>query len=285
MPYVKSNIPGEFYMETITHQIFTPEERSDILKRLIAEAKADDRIAGSMLLGSGAEGFLDRYSDIDFCAVVVNEDAIEAVYKDWGERLCTLFDIFKSDDNQHRFLWVLLLNNFLEVDFSVKGLSTLRATASRWKVLYDKTDRINETMCSTWETRNIPDKRDFYLSRLNSIWYFVIRTVIDIKRGRLWKAWHGIEEIRQKTCELRGLREGVAARRFLEVDQLSKNFLAGIEETLIVRLDPKELRRALTAASELFFREAQHFDAELGLHESKRMQEKVEQYQLLIDKQ
>jgi len=60
--------------------LFTPLEREKILHQLVANLETDPRIVGVVLVGSGAIGFTDRFSDIDMVAVVNPKSSIQIVF-------------------------------------------------------------------------------------------------------------------------------------------------------------------------------------------------------------
>ena len=68
-----------------TH-LCTPEERRTVLRSIEDALKTDPRIAGVVLVGSGAVGFQDEFSDIDLSVVVRRMQDIEPVFREWGTR-------------------------------------------------------------------------------------------------------------------------------------------------------------------------------------------------------
>jgi predicted nucleotidyltransferase len=64
---------------------FSPEEREEILNRILDALRADERIAGALIVGSGAVGFDDDYSDIDLSVVVAEEDNVHPVFCKYRE--------------------------------------------------------------------------------------------------------------------------------------------------------------------------------------------------------
>ena len=66
--------------------LYTPEERQQVLDTLLNVLKGDGRIAGVLVVGSGAVGFKDDYSDIDLSVVMTSEEDVESVFHDWDFR-------------------------------------------------------------------------------------------------------------------------------------------------------------------------------------------------------
>ena len=67
-------------------------------------------------------------------------------------------------------------------------------------------------------------------------------------------------------------------KRFRQVDQMSADFLIGIEQTLVLSLRDVDIMNALKAAAACFFREAQHFDAVLDLKLAEHFETKMKAY-------
>lgn len=67
-------------------------------------------------------------------------------------------------------------------------------------------------------------------------------------------------------------------KRFRHVDQMSEDFLTGLEQTLILSLRRVDLMNALRIATTCFFREAQHFDEMLDIKLAERFEAKVKAY-------
>jgi hypothetical protein len=65
-------------------KLYSAAYRSRVLDELTAALMGDERIAGAVLVGSGAAGFKDRYSDIDLAVLVGDEVKVDEVYADCG---------------------------------------------------------------------------------------------------------------------------------------------------------------------------------------------------------
>jgi predicted nucleotidyltransferase len=65
-----------------TASLFTPQERQQVLNRLLAALQTDPRIVGVLIVGSGTAGFQDDYSDIDLSVVVESEGDVLSVFRE-----------------------------------------------------------------------------------------------------------------------------------------------------------------------------------------------------------
>ena len=262
-------------------QHYSPATRETILNRLLTALQSDKRLAGLLVVGSGAEGFEDDHSDIDLCAVTTSVDDVRPAFQEWGEKIHEMLPMFHSLESPRApnvYLWVFLLENFLEIDLCFLCLDDLRATRKRWKTIFDRSGKIENIMLSSWENRPKPDLAEAYRSRLNSIWHCVKHAVIAVQRQQPWRAIFELEQVRNRTIELHGLREELETKRFRHVDQMPEDFLTRLENTLVLSLREIDIMNALKAATESFFREARHYDKILNLDLAERFERKMKAY-------
>jgi hypothetical protein len=82
-------------------KLYSAAYRSRVLDELTAALMEDKRIAGAVLVGSGAAGFKDRYSDIDLAVLVGDEARVDEVYADWWRGIHVLFPIVDAFKDSH----------------------------------------------------------------------------------------------------------------------------------------------------------------------------------------
>ena len=102
-------------------KLYSTAYRGRVLDELTAALMEDGRIAGAILVGSGAARFKDRYSDIDLAVLVGDEAKVDEVYADWWRRIHALFPIVDAFKEQPRHLYGFLLDRFLELDVGFQG--------------------------------------------------------------------------------------------------------------------------------------------------------------------
>ena len=266
--------------------LFSPERRQEILDRILVALRTDNRIAGVLVVGSGAVGFEDAYSDIDLCVVVAAEDDVNAVFREWRTRIEEILPVIHCIEityGPNNYLYAFLLDGFLELDIGFLCLTNLFAKRERWKIIFDRSGKIEDIMRSRWEERAKPDIKDAYLSRINGIWHYIIHVVVALKRRQPWRALHYLEVIRNRTVELAGLRMGLETKHFRQVDQMPNEFLTELRRTLVSSTDTVDIMRALKAATRCFFREARFLDKMLGLNIGNKLGAKMEEYLKLIE--
>jgi hypothetical protein len=265
---------------------FSPDERQSILDQLVASLQEDQKIGGVLVVGSGSEGFEDVYSDIDLCVVIVQPQDVYPVFHEWGTRLKQLLPVFycgESVRGPNSYLWVLLLECFLELDIGFLCLDDLEARRGRWKTAFDRSGRIEAIMQTSWASRTGPDVQEAYRRRVDWVWHNVIHATVAAQRGQKWRALCELEQVRNQAIELRGLREGLETRRFRHVDKMSGEFLSDVERSLVMDLTTAEIMRALREAVKCFFTEARHFDQVLRSDRAQRLEEKLNEYLALFE--
>lgn len=234
-----------------------------------------------MLVGSGAIGFDDVYSDIDLSVVVAAEDDLAAVFREWRgrmEKVLPVIHCVKVTYGPNNYLYAFLLDGFLELDVGFLCLANLSAKRERWKIAFDRSGKIEAIMQSSFEKRPQPDIRATYLSRINSIWHYIIHVVAALKRRQPWKALHYFEDIRNRTVEFAGLRRGLETKHFRQVYQMPDEFLAELQQTLLSSTDTADILRAPKAVTLCFFGEARGFDKMLGLDVASNLEAKMQEY-------
>src|SRR5437868_1537159 len=100
--------------------MFTPEDREQLRKTLIAAARTDARIAGAALTGSAALDAEDKWSDIDLAFGVAADADYNGVVADWTERMYRDHGtVHHVDVNVGNVLFrVFFLANTLQVDLA-----------------------------------------------------------------------------------------------------------------------------------------------------------------------
>lgn len=261
---------------------FTPEQRQQTLDRLVEEMRLDDRIVGLAVLGSGARGFTDAYSDIELTVAVAEEALVYPVYTQWQATISQLFTLLHSYEKlygpQH-FYSAFLLEGYLEVAIDVVSLSQLCAQRDEWEILYDRSEQMADILRVSWEQRVKPNVKLQYQTYLNAVWHLVIQATIAVKRDKLWRAYHTIGRVREQAIEIAGWRHQLETTKdFRKVDRLPAQDLAKFEKTVVSYLEGPDLLRALRATVAAFFHEAIQLDNLLGLDGAADLGQKMQTY-------
>lgn len=217
---------------------FTPEERDEIARLLLAALREDERIAGAELSGSGATGYADRWSDVDIVVRAAEGADHRKLADSWAARMYELFpvvyDFRVTFDVEH--VRGFLLENFLEVDLGFQPAA-------------------GRTDADTWWGPTPQAEAGF-------AWHDVLHAAIALQRGRHWRASYYLGLLRWRTIQLAAVRHGVDTSEFKGVDDLPDEFLAELEPAVPHALTTDELTRALRAVIPLFFTQLRTFGTE-----------------------
>jgi predicted nucleotidyltransferase len=231
-------------------------DRKDILDKLEEVCKSIDDIDGMILVGSGAEGFTDKWSDIDLSIVVCEEKKTRQVWNKINEEVISSFDIIKISYNEYgenNFLSAILLHNYLEIDIGVLAFNKLSAKRKPWSILYDKSGYIAQKMNDTWRECKLPDLNAEIGNSLDGIWYHIKNGAFALKHEKPYRAIKEIEEMRNEIAAIRALQENKIAKHFRDVDDMDRLFLQRLEKTFFKEVTINELSRALVNSFTLYF--------------------------------
>ncbi len=248
-----------------------PVARDALLTRLLGALREDDRLAGAVLVGSGAIGFLDAESDLDVVAAVARGHDATTVYREWGSRLEARLPVVhraRAGPFQvaHRLYGVLLDANglLLELDLSFAPLGELRATRPRWRVLFDPTGEVHARMAVPLPES--PPLRDA-LPVFDAAVHRVLECRKALRRGRVWYAALVLHELQELVLRLACLvrfedaRRSVSAQRF--VDDLPPELLAALAATAAAP-ERAALTAALRQTTALLLQEARALHGQAG---------------------
>ena len=260
-------------------KLYSAAYRSRVLDELTTALMEDGRIAGAVLVGSGAAGFKDRYSDIDLAVLVGDEAKVDEVYADWWRRIHALFPIVDAFKEQPRHLYGFLLDRFLELDVGFQGEAGLYERKPKWRILFDRRGVIPSLM----KPRGKPavDQAAAHEKRMQDSWYYVLHCVNSIQRGQPLRASFFIATLRNEAALMaglsRGLRTGVDSY-FEDADLLPEEVRRRIGEAFPRSLDPAELLRALKATVDVYYGEAENLDVRLGMDRAPHLRAAMSEY-------
>jgi predicted nucleotidyltransferase len=236
--------------------MYSESDRKNILDKIVMICKGIDAVDGVILVGSGAEGFTDKWSDIDLSVVTSNEDKTRHIWKEINKLLDSAFNIMKISCNEYgenNYLSALMLNNYLEIDIGVISIKNLVAKRKEWVVLYDKSGNIIEKMNTSWNERKIQAANVLIEDNLNGIWYHIKNGAFALKREKIYRAVKELEELRNHIVEIKSLEENKIAKHFRDVDNMDRLFLNKLEKTFFSNISREELTRAFINSFDLYF--------------------------------
>ena len=93
----------------------------------------------------GSIGYTDRYSDLNF-AIVIEYTNINTIFEKNLEDIKEKYNISFFDNMKNRRLQLFLLDNYLEIDIRYYSLDYIHTKREKYKVIYDKFNKSEETM-------------------------------------------------------------------------------------------------------------------------------------------
>ncbi|WP_328646257.1 nucleotidyltransferase domain-containing protein [Amycolatopsis sp. NBC_00348] len=229
--------------------MYTSGERDLLRDKLIEVARADDRVTGAALTGSGALDAEDTWSDIDLAFKTAAPEPVLAdftalMYRERGARhhMDVVFEqtVFR----------VFLLENTLQVDLAFWPEADFGATTPKFRLLFGTA---NER-----EQAPPPDARRL----VDLAWLHALHARSSIARGRHWQAEYMIGRVRDHALALACVRHDLPAGEGRGLDRLPAAVTTPFEETLVRGLD--DLGRAFRAVTGLLIAEIQEVDVELA---------------------
>lgn len=259
-------------------RLYDSEYRQKGLYTIQEGLKQDERILGALLVGSGAIGFKDEYSDLDI-AVLVEEEELNKVYLDWETRIPKLLPVIEHFKDPPKHLYGFLFDRFLEFDISFQSKSTMYARRPHWRILFDKRDLLPQLMKPRERAkRNFTEEHG---KRISESWYWVIHCITSIQRCQLLRATYFINRLRDETVLMAGLNCGIRTGIddfYGDADSLPEEKKQRILQTYPASLEPPELIRALKANVNTYYSEAALLDQKYGLKKASTLAHSMREY-------
>jgi hypothetical protein len=212
---------------------FTPEERDQLRDMLIAAARADPRVTGCALTGSGSLGKEDRWSDIDLALGIAPDTDISGVIADWTEMMYRNLTVHHTDVIRGATTYrVFLLASTLQVDIAFAPAHEFGPNAPPFRLVFGTpADRPWPSPPTTAELIGLG-------------WLYALHARSSIARGRVWQAEYMISGMRDQVLALACLRHGLPSYQGRGMDQLPPDITGNLSGALVRSLDPQELSRA-----------------------------------------
>ena len=236
---------------------YSENDRNIVLERVSEWLEKQRSVLAVILVGSGAKGFRDRFSDIDLTVVLDGNADIDEFFEEYQEYLNSGFTVMINHRVWGRPLTVAVLDNLLEIDISAVFLHELRAIRESWKVLSDRSGQAESVMQRTWNEGMSADTSERVDSGFNGaawgFWHYLMYAALAVKRGDLWRACREIQYVRDMIVELTGLQSGLETKRYRDVKKFPAVTLARLEKTFPAGFTQGEFARALKETAEFIY--------------------------------
>ncbi len=240
-------------------KIFSVQDRQDAFDCVLFAARECSRIVALVQVGSGAFGYRDEYSDLDFVIALDRDDSMAEVMDYMRRKISEKFDILYCTQDESRHLQCCFLPGFLEIDIGYGGYEHAAAMKPAFKVLYDKSGVVEEKMIRSreWMDDRIygdKQKKDIEQTR-NAVWLILMHAALAIHRGNFFRAIGEMEYARNQYIDLLGDRYRLESRRNREIDRLPGKEKEAVRSTMVSGENPSALWEALFNLTALVYKE------------------------------
>lgn len=233
--------------------MFTPEERSRLRSELLELAANDKRLTGVAITGSAAADREDSWSDIDLAFGVADGD-LERVISDFTERMYDRYRaLHQLDVRAGAWIYrVFFLPDTLQVDLAFVPRSEFRPLGPAFRLVSGSANPLQP----------FPSPVPRHVIGLG--WLHALHARSCILREKPWQAQYMISAVRDHALTLACIRHGLASAHGRGVDLLPGEIKEKLSESLVQKLHPEELWRALEVAVHGLLNEVHHADAEFA---------------------
>ena len=240
-------------------KVFNVQDRQAVFDYILSIAAECSRIVALVQVGSGANGYHDEHSDLDFVIALDSSDSMAEVMEYMHREISAKYELAFFTQDESRHLQNFILSDLLEIDIGYGGYEHAAAWKPAFKVLFDHSGTVEEKMIRSreWMDDRIygdKQKRDMEQSR-NVVWLFLMHAAVAIHRGNCFRAIGEMEAARALYIDLLGDRYRLESRRNREIDHLPETERAAIRSTFAAGEGPSELWTALLNLTTLVYKE------------------------------
>ena len=241
------------------NEIFNAENRQEVFDYILSVTKERNHIISLVQVGSGAIGYHDERSDLDYVIALDVDDSMAEVMEYMRQQISAKYDLLYYAQNEARHLQVFLLSNLLEIDIGYGGYEHAAALKPAFKVLFDKSGVVEAKMIQSREwmdTRIYGDKRkkDVELA-CKSAWAHLMHAAVAIHRGRTFRAIGEMDYVRKLYVDLLGDRYNLESNLNREMDRLPEDIKAAIMSTFVTGNSSGELWDSLLKLTDMIYKE------------------------------
>ena len=245
-------------------KIFSVQDRQDAFEYVLGAARKCDRIIALVQVGSGAAGYHDERSDLDFVIALDSDESMKEVMDFMRQEITGKYDILFFRQEEARHLQCYVLSNLLEIDIGYGGYENAAAWKPAFKVLYDRSGTVEEKMIRSreWMDDHIygdRQKKDI-ASACEAVWIRLMHAAVAIHRGNLFRAIGELEYVRKQYIDLLGDRYRLESSLNREIDKLPEKEKEAIRSTFVTGENPAALRTSLLNLTKLIYQELDGYD-------------------------
>ncbi|KRG14869.1 hypothetical protein ACA30_09355 [Virgibacillus soli] len=237
--------------------MYNNEERELLKQKIEHFSKQLDEVQGLLLVGSGATGYRDQYSDLDLLVVVNNSQKVLTVQNKLQTYLHTQYRILEEKVYQHEpdiFVTCFLFNNYLGLDLGIWSLNKLRATKPNWLVLFDRDpNKLEKKLVQSLKIHTHQNLEEMIEDSLTFIWQFFRSSAIAIKRQQYIQAIREIDFIRCHIIRFICQKHHIHDDFEKSIDHITDPHVQKLQRTYEVKLEQYSMQQLLRDVLSLYF--------------------------------
>lgn len=240
-------------------KVFTVEDRQQTFDDIVAITKECGRIVSLIQVGSGATGFHDGRSDLDFVIALDKGESMAEVMAYMHEMISKKYAVAYYSQEEAKHLQCFLLTNMLELDFGYGCYEHAAARKPAFKVLYDHTGVVEEKMIKSREWMDdfiFGDKLKQDIDKACDLfWARLMHAAVAIHRGHYLRAVGEMDFVRNLYIDLLGDRYRLESTVNREMDRLPEEEKKNIISTYVTEISPEKLWESLHNMTALMYKE------------------------------
>lgn len=242
--------------------IFSVKDRQEVFDFVLNLVKKHNKIVSLVQVGSGAFGYNDNRSDLDFVIALDTNDSMLEVMEYVSQKIKEKYNVIFFSQQENRHLQCFVLSNLLEIDIGYGGYEYAAAWKPAFKVIFDNSGVVEQKMIKSreWMDNSIygeKQKKDIDLACEQS-WMRLMHAAVAINRGNFFRAVGEIDFVRNLYINLLGNRFKLEGKMNREIDKLPEIEKSAIKSTFITGESSEELWKSLLNLTELIYKELEN---------------------------
>lgn len=239
--------------------VFNVKDRQETFEYILSAAKECEKIVALCQVGSGAIGYHDERSDLDFVIALDANDSMLEVMDYMKQAITQKYEVAFFAQIEAAHLQCYFLSNMLEIDIGYGWYEYAAARKPAFKVLFDNSGVVEEKMIQSraWMDNSIygdKQKKDIKAA-CDSVWARLMHAAVAINRNNYFRAIGELDCARNQYIDLLGDRYRLESARNTEIDRLPENEKNAIKSTFVRGESSDDLWRSLLNLTELVYKE------------------------------
>lgn len=239
--------------------IFTVEKRQAAFELILNAAQKNEKIISLVQVGSGAVGYTDEFSDLDFVVALDKDESLLEVMDYMHEIIFGQFEVLDFSQNVEHHLQCYRLTDLLEIDIGFGAYTRAAAHKPNFKVLFDSSNTVEKAMKDSraWFGGGAIEKKyqeDLTYASIMAPSH-LMHAACAIKRNQYFRASAEMEFLRGILIKLIGGRKKIDVELNRDIDKLPPEELKVLKATVICGFEKENLWLALLSLSDALYAE------------------------------